>query len=173
MLLSDVNYFSQKGRVLICGDLNARVGNGSRHDFIINVRNINQIDEEAYIPDLPLRHVFKDTVTNTHGVKLLDMCKACSLRIANGRLHNDKNVGEFTFHNKNGSSVIDYLLLKENDFTCINDFKVELLYEWSDHVPISFEIVCYDKNKDKYYDSNNVVLINGKKKIKIISDEIY
>ena len=153
MLLYDVNYFSQRGRVLICGDLNARIGNGSRHDFIINDRNINQIDEEAYIPDLPLRRVSKDTVTNTHGIKLLDMCKACSLRIANGRLHNDKNVGEFTYHNKNGSSVIDYLLLKENDFTCINDFKVELLYEWSDHVPISFEIVCYDINKDKYYDS--------------------
>ena len=70
MLLSDVNYFSQKGRVLICGDLNARVGNGSRHDFIINDRNFNQIDEESYIPDLPLIRVSKDTVTNTHGIKL-------------------------------------------------------------------------------------------------------
>ena len=34
------------------------------------------------------------------------MCKACSLRITNGRWHNDKNVGEFTYHNKNGSSVL-------------------------------------------------------------------
>ena len=62
-----------------------------------------------------------DTITNSHGIKLLDLCKSrpTSLRLANGRLQHDKQIGSYTYCNKQGASVIDYLLLSENDFNRI------------------------------------------------------
>ena len=67
--------------------------------------------------------------------------KGTSLRLANGRLHHDKQIGSYTYCNKQGASVIDYLL-SENDFTRIKDFRFNEFNEWSDHAPITFEIVC-------------------------------
>ena len=64
---------------------------------------------------------------------MIDLCKSTSLRIANGRLHDDKGVGNFTHCNKQGASVIDYLLLKASDFYCFDKFKIEYFNEWSDH----------------------------------------
>lgn len=37
-----------------------------------------------------------DKNTNAHGLKLLDLCKSTSMRVANGRLHCDQS-GSFTF----------------------------------------------------------------------------
>ena len=36
ILQDDIFYFSQLGTVLVCGDCNARVGNGARRYFIVN-----------------------------------------------------------------------------------------------------------------------------------------
>ena len=83
-----------------------------------------------------------DTITNSHGIKLLDLCKGTSLRLANGRLHHDKQIGSYTYCNKQGASVIDYLLLSENDLNRIKDFRINEFNEWSDKAPITFEIVC-------------------------------
>ena len=60
---------------------------------------------------------------DTHGKKLIQMCKTTKLLIANGRLDEDMNIGEYTFTNNNGSSTVDYLLLDSNDFTLIKTFQ--------------------------------------------------
>ena len=96
ILQNDVNDFQSKGRVLLCGDLNARVGNGSRSDYIQCDRTVGFIDCNDYIPDVPVPRSSLDSVCNAHGLKLLDLCKATQLRIGNGRLGRDQSVGTFT-----------------------------------------------------------------------------
>ena len=53
----------------------------------------------------------------------------------------------YIYFNKQGASVIDYLLLSGNDFNRTKYFRINELNEWSDHAPIIFEVVCED---DKY-----------------------
>ena len=124
---------------MVAGDCNARVS--VKNDYICLDRIIEEIDGTDYIPDIPLKRYSKDSVSNDQGVKLLDLCKATSLRIANGRLGDDYGIGSFTYVNRNACSVIDYLLLKESDFKLVNNFKIRDFTEFSDHAPISFDIV--------------------------------
>ena len=83
-----------------------------------------------------------DNSCNSHGLKLIDLCKSNSIRIANGRLGEDHLIGSYTYANYMGSSVIDYLLLHEHDFDCIDNFHVNPFSEWSDHAALTFKIVC-------------------------------
>ena len=58
----------------------------------------------------PLRKS-RDIVLDNYGRRLLDLCKSTDLLIANGRLGDDKDIGEFTYVTSRGRSVVDYLLL--------------------------------------------------------------
>ena len=100
-----------------------------------------------------------DNGTNSHGLKMIDLCKRTSLRIANGRLHDDKGVGYYTYCNKQGASVIDYLLLRASDFYCIDKFKIESFNEWSDHAPLSYMILVSDNNQRPVNKVNSYVSI--------------
>jgi len=152
LLQEDIYYFTDLGKVIICGDLNARVGK-NRHDFVPNDRQIDYLDGDIYIPDDPPPRASMDTGTNAHGLRLLDLCKATSMRIANGRLDGDLS-GSFTYMNTNGASVIDYLLIPEHDFNIIKDFKVKSFNEWSDHAPLFFKISCHkEENMSDVEDS--------------------
>ena len=102
-------------------------------------------DIHVYIPDTPLLRVSRDTRCNSHGIKLLDVCKSICLRIVNGTLGRDHNIGEYTFVSNQGASVIDYLLTRECNFPHITDFYIEPLNEWSDHSPISFSLSCNNR----------------------------
>ena len=52
----------------------------------------------------------------------------------------DDKVGEYTFCSSRGVSVVDYLLLKHEDFNLIHDFCVHDFNEFSDHACLSFNI---------------------------------
>ena len=136
LLQQDIEHFQSRGRVLLVGDWNSRIG--SKRDYIACDRLVNFIDCDDYIPDLPHARNTNDSVCNSHGFKLLDLCKATSLRVANGRLGHD--TGSVTFLSQVGQSVIDYLLLNEQDFHCIDNFNVDQFCEWSDHCSLSFTI---------------------------------
>ena len=80
---------------LVCGDMNGRMGNLA--DFV-------DYDTCAKLP-LPDFHtegsfVFtrgnEDTVVNAQGKRIIEFCKMTNLRIANGKLGVDKNIGKFT-----------------------------------------------------------------------------
>ncbi len=139
ILQNEINIFQTNGKVFLAGDLNARVGN--KRDFIVCDRTVNLLNDQSYISDSQLPRNSMDSQTNCFGTKLLDMCKSLSLRIANGRLSHD-SFGAFTFMNSRGSSVIDYLLLREENFNLITHFNVESHSEWSDHCPLAFNIMC-------------------------------
>ena len=151
ILQSDITHFQSHGTVLLCGDWNARVGNGSRPDYIVCDRYVDSIDDDDYLPDVPLPRRSLDSTCNSHGIKLLDLCKSTSLRIANGRLGSDHQIGTYTYTCHTGSSVIDYLILSQHDFSHIANFKIGSFCEWSDHAPLSFDIRC---NMDVTEDDN-------------------
>ena len=69
------------------------------------------------------------------------------MRIANGRLGDDHMVGSYTYSCRNGSSVVDYLLLQETDFHKVENFRVADFNEFSDHSPITFSIKCSNVTK--------------------------
>ena len=64
------------------------------------------------------------------------------MRIANGRLGSDHLIGTYTYTCHAGSSIIVYLILSQHDFSHIADFEIGSFCEWSDHAPMSFNILC-------------------------------
>ena len=114
-------------------------------DYITYDKYLDQ-DLQFFNPaDIPLRKS-QDRITDYNGLKLLDMCISTGLLIANGRLHNDRNIGKYTFCSYNGQSVVDYLLLNFSDFDCISYFDVLDFNEYSDHALITLNFSLKPRN---------------------------
>ena len=69
----------------------------------------------------------KDNTENDNGKSLINLCRVLSLRIINGRIGKDKELGEFTFKSPNGNSTIDYCIATQNSLPHIEDFEVDTL----------------------------------------------
>jgi exonuclease III len=141
----DISVFNSLGCVVLCGDLNSRVGN--KCDFIPYDCINNAFDDPDYDPDCTPVRASVDNVQNSHGTKLIDLCKSTSLRIVNGRIFNTSN---YTFCSNNGCSVIDYLLMNERHFSLVKDFTIEPFNEWSDHAPLRFSLLCPKPDQNEY-----------------------
>ena len=92
-------------RLVLTGDLNARVG--TLIDYI-------EHDDIKHIFDYPsdifhLQRQSKDTLDNTFGKTLIDICKVFDIHILNGRCKVDMH-GEFTCTANDGKSVVDYFI---------------------------------------------------------------
>ena len=118
----------------ISGDLNART---------------NQLDDCPVVfdhivdTDKRLIHdrVSEDTKpTNEHGVLLLEFCKQAGFVILNGRVGGDAGVGQYTCITADGSSVVDYVLCREEDFNLLHSFCVTPATVYSDHCLVAFVI---------------------------------
>ena len=107
ILQDDIFAFSQLGTVLVCGDCNARVGNDARRDldFIVNDRGVGELDSAEYQPDNDFMRVSPMIQSLTHTVLNFLICvkvaRPILLRLANGRLQHDKQIGSYTYCNKN------------------------------------------------------------------------
>jgi len=145
LLETDVNHFKNIGIVFLAGDLNARTG--TRRDYII----CDSMDDDEYSPDVQSNRLSMDKGRNSHGLKLLDLCKANSFRIANGRLSD--NIDCFTYVSTTGSSVIDYLVLHEHDFHYVHSFSIGSYCEWSDHAPLFYGIIYNPSSQESHNDS--------------------
>ena len=77
------NFFSNVGSVYVVGDINARVGN--RLDYINCDCSMSLIDDDDYVPDVPLMRSSLGHTCNSFSHKLLDLCKSTSMHFANGR----------------------------------------------------------------------------------------
>ena len=133
----DVSKYQLLGKILLTGDFNSRTS--TEPDFITLDRFLNtdlfiQSDLERY------PRVNKDHVLDAHESKLIELCIAANLFIANGRLHGDRSIGNYTFINNNGMSVVDYLILQKNDFSFISNFDILLPSDLSDHNALHFSI---------------------------------
>ena len=130
-----IETYKHLGKLFIFGDLNSHSSNLS--DVLHFDRYLDNDDLVVNSSDIPLR-VNKDHVIDTNGRRLIDLCKSTGLIIANGRLHKDLQLGEYTYCSHGGMSVVDYLLFNYNDNKCITDFKVLDFNEFSDHAPLYF-----------------------------------
>jgi len=120
LLQQDIKIYDTIGNVFIVGDWTSRVGN--KRDYFECNRYVDFVDYADYIPDIPSVRNTVDTVCNSPGANMLDLCKATSTGIANGRLGHD--TGSVTFISQAVSSVIDYLVLNEHDFYYINSLVI-------------------------------------------------
>jgi hypothetical protein len=136
--------------VYLAGDTNSRTG--TLRDYIRSDSHLNeildidldlqtQLDKHIVLQNqgIPLDRASMDNRSNTHGFRLLDICKNNNIFILNGRLFSDHNKGVFTFRDK---SVIDYAIASAECFQNITNFEIlETDTLFSDgHSALSWEI---------------------------------
>ena len=129
-LQNDIAKYSLLGFVIVAGDLNARTG---------CPLNFVDVDLCTHIPgdNLPLlptpRRINNfDSQINEHGKSLLEICKACDMRILNGRTTGD-SFGKITFHSPKGISTVDYFIVSHELMNSIENFMVKDPTIFSDH----------------------------------------
>lgn len=138
-----IDFFSCKGKVIICGDFNARVGDGI--DCI-------EKEEEPHLPipndgnyEFILPRISRDNITtNQYGKWLIDLCSDNQMYIVNGRTLGDFT-GKFTCHTPRGSSVIDYFISSRSLSNTIFNMYVHDVSLFSDHCALTMKLkICRD-----------------------------
>ncbi|GFS04871.1 RNA-directed DNA polymerase from mobile element jockey, partial [Elysia marginata] len=124
-LVEQMAVVSDRGNVIVAGDLNARTG--ERQECLIgNESEIKESDvfslpdivrndclftpENILHNDCSVLRSSVDKNVNGYGVKLLQLCEASELIILKGRAGGDQGVGAHTYHCSRGASTIDYVL---------------------------------------------------------------
>ena len=93
---------------------------------------------------MPQGSVLSPTLfSNKHGIQLLELCKTIGLLIINGRLGQDKGIGDFTRQDTTGCSVVDYMLCNPELFCELYDFKIASKFPESDHRGLSITVKCF------------------------------
>ena len=128
--LADVMLSSDDVYILWCGDLNSRTA---------NELPISQSENDVFARDVeetPVR-CSEDSVLNSYGKKLLNMCTAFGLNILNGVCNGDLQ-GRYTFISHCGNSVNDYFMASEDLFALIRyDCRLCVMERIkSDHMPL-------------------------------------
>ena len=143
--------------IFLCGDFNARTSN--LLDFITDEYTVFNGGQPNFVSSDILadsQRYNMDTKANTYGKLLLELCKNTGLIIANGRHYQDKHRGSFTFFNRHGSSVIDYMLFEPNCFSIVKNLAIIPKLVESDHCPIEFSLkvqpFCNTNKSIKAYD---------------------
>ena len=99
-----VSLYNDSHYYLLMGDFNSRTGTLSDFEMFENKIDILEEYENAFDTfDLPRYSC--DTYVSAFGRDLLDFCKVYFIYIMNGRVGQDKNIGDFTFIGINGASV--------------------------------------------------------------------
>ena len=108
---------------ILIGDFNARTGNLS--DFCpVNDNDILDNQDIFQFLDIDFTRSNKDKVTNLNGTGLIDLCKSFNLIICNGRIGEDKAVGDFTCQTPNGNSLVDYIIVSTELLPHVSNFRI-------------------------------------------------
>ena len=144
ILQETVNKFVNIGDIIVCGDLNARIGLSNDIDKSDNSSDFldvpsefissNQLDIPPNIP-ISIKRNCQDRFTNSHKSHLLDLVRTNSLLILNGRTLGDSS-GNYTCYNWNGNSVVDYFICSQGILPLIRSLHVEKHTIYSDHNPV-------------------------------------
>lgn len=121
---------SKGNGLVILGDWNARTACES---------GIIDCDSDDISRNYSSHRNSEDAILNTEGKKLINLCSEYGLRILNGSIAGDKE-GKLTYVGEVGSSVLDYIIIKEDEEESpIKSMKIVPRLE-SDHLPITFEV---------------------------------
>ena len=134
MLEEEVARYTESHHILLCGDFNSRTGHAPDYENRVIDNNTNLLDQRYN----------EDVVINKYGRFLLNFCINTGLKIANGRMFDDNDIGHYTYYSPNGASTIDYLILREDYM--ISKFKVLPKLVESDHCPLQFHIPITRRN---------------------------
>ena len=138
--LSDdiTHYCDMNTPLIITGDLNSRTGTEDENYDDFQADNTFIETNNASIALTDRKNC--DSVVNSHGKNVLDICRTFNLKIMNGRSLGDP-LGNFTYHDMNlGSSAIDYGICNQNFYDHVNNFMVLPQNELSDHCQIITEL---------------------------------
>ena len=123
---------------MLFGDFNARTGGLVDLISFDSIHHL-PIDDNIY-SDAIVESVRNscDNQSNQYGHQLIDLCKAASLCIVNGRSPGD-SAGEFTYMSSLGQSVVDYLIVSQSLVNNVSHFNIGNR-EDSDHFPLEFTL---------------------------------
>ena len=139
-LQSECAHYERNGLVLLCGDFNARTNDVN--DYIENDELDDYLPIDVnYLPDQQLeKRLTKDFYPiNANGTAFTEFCKSSGYRIMNGWADKN-NSSKFTCFTTRGNSVVDYALLRQENFLMVDKMNVGELCEVSDHSPIEISI---------------------------------
>ena len=144
ILHSIIDKLANLGEVVICGDLNARIGTNTciypadnSADFIdlpIEPGVNNQLEIPANTP-ISTRRNSKDAGVNAHKKPFIDLVCSNNLLILNGRCIGD-SAGNYTCFKWNGNSVVDYFICSGGVTPGIKSLTVRPHTIFSDHNPV-------------------------------------
>ena len=146
----------------MCGDYNARTnvvpdfigeflsGNDGNLLIINSANNKMSILIREMAENGNLKRFSKDEArTNRHGSQVIEFCKSIGLLIINGRVGQDKGIGDFTQFDTTGRSTVDYMICNPEFLSIIHDFMIEPKFPESDHCGLSIKIHCKARNTSK------------------------
>ena len=143
------------GYKIICGDFIARINitNYYIHEFdngsdgglstLLNAEENQHVESVfAYLQrrNILERYSMDTCPANKHGKQLIDLCKATSMFMLNGRWDRDRTIGKYTWSDVTGSGVIDYVICTTEMHKLMENFEIGCKYPESDHMPIAFSI---------------------------------
>ena len=114
--------------LIIAGDFNSRIGNLNGHALS---------DYNEYLCE---ERNSADRVVNSRGNQLQQFCQDNDLVVLNGRTVSD-NIGEFTFVETTGASVIDYIMVNSPAIKHVRDMIVKST-SCSAHSALHLILVC-------------------------------
>ena len=130
--------YSEKGKIILMGDFNARTGEMNEENFG------DKFDDNIFVIEDTCNDIQKrksdDKIISATGKKVLELCTNANLRILNGRVLGDL-CGRITCHQWNGCSVVDYGIVDRELLTYVDWFRVhEFNGLFSNHCKISMSI---------------------------------
>ncbi|MEW8545015.1 MAG: endonuclease/exonuclease/phosphatase family protein, partial [Candidatus Thiodiazotropha sp.] len=158
-----VRRYSEVGEIVIMGDLNARTGalNDFSTDSSLFDKYIDTLEgiESEFSSKLLTPRISMDTECNASGFKLLELCKGADLRICNGRLFDDADIGQFTYMSARGNSLIDYALITPTLSSFVSNFVIHDLVSYSPHRPIQLSLLAEKKISQNKEEGNTATFL--------------
>ena len=155
---NDIEHFSNMGIIYPLGDWNSRTGD--LPDFF-NKKYALSLPSYLNQRSLDSRRLNVDKTINSHGKKLISLCKSTGFQIQNGRMDSKSNV--FTCHRHNGQSVVDYLLARSEHAHLITNFEIQPRTVNSDHCAITFSLPLKIKAQNCASDGSGQIRRNIKR----------
>ena len=134
----DIECFSVRGNVIVCGDFNARTGTLADYIVMDNVNNQYPLPLN-YSQDQINSRCSMDKCVQKKGRRLTNICIDNSVCILNGRSLGNLH-GAYTCMSPRGSSVVDYFLCSHDIMKEVGMMAVQPFTQFSDHRPLLLKI---------------------------------